>query len=179
MFERHNVGAHQRRLGIRRRRLVQRDVGPRLASAELQHGRIGLCVEFPEVVGVLRQQTNDIRRGGVTGSKPKYLWRRAAQQAHSMKIGVLRDENAVVLARQFPHVRVGCAAAIKQPYMECARKEIDELPNQGLRQLFVEEQPHGSGRDANRTALALSRVGQACANVVLGQLGKIGQQLGL
>lgn len=84
-----------------------------------------------------------------------------------------------MFARQLPHVRVGRTAAIKQPHMKRARKHIGKLPDQGLRQLFVEEQSHGSGRDADRAALALGRVGQARTNVVLGQLGEIGQQLGL
>ena len=125
------------------------------------------------------QQSSNVSRGTVPGSKPHHLGRRSVEKAQAVKIAVLRDQDTTVFTRQVPHVRIGSTAAIEQPNMERRRKHVDQLPNQDLRQLFVEEQTHGSGRDADRSALALSRVGQARANVILSELGEIGQQFSL
>lgn len=54
--------------------------------------------------------------------------------------------------------------------MKGARKHDNQLLSQGLRQLFVEQQTHGSGRDADRSALALGRASQAPANVIWSEL---------
>ena len=126
-----------------------------------------------------REESSNLRRRAVSNPKPDHLGRRAVEKAQPVKVSVLRDQDAAMLTCQFPYVRIGCTTAIKQPHMECARKDIDQLSNQDLRQLFVEEQSHGSGRNANRPALALGRVGQARADVIVGELGEIGQQFGL
>ena len=125
------------------------------------------------------QESSAVGRGAVPDAKPDHLGRCTVEKTQSVKIAVLRDQDAAVFTCQFPHVRIACASTMKQPYMECARKHVPQLPNHGLRQLFVEQQPHGSGRDADRSALALGRVGQARANVILSELGKVGQQFGL
>ena len=100
------------------------------------------------------------------------------EQTQSMEVAILCDEDAAVFTCHFPYVCIGSTTTIEETNVQSARKDVDQLSNQHLRQLFVEEQPHGSGRDGDCSALALCRIGQASANVVLGQLGEIGQQIG-
>jgi len=64
------------------------------------------------------------------------------EQAQPREVPVLRDQYAVVLASELPHVRVGSAAPIEETHMERTRKHDTELSNERLRQLFVEEQAH-------------------------------------
>ena len=88
------------------------------------------------------EQSTDVRRGTVPYAKPHHFRWRAVQKTQSVKISVLRDQDTAVFTRQFPHVRIGSTAAIEQPHMKSARKHGAQLPNQDLRQLFVEEQTH-------------------------------------
>ena len=101
------------------------------------------------------------------------------EKTEAVKVSVFGYEDAAVLACQFPHVRVSSASAGKQPHMKSVGKDVVQLPNQGFRELFVEEQTHGSSRDADCSALTLGRVGQTRANVILRELWEIGQQFGL
>ena len=101
------------------------------------------------------------------------------QQMRVHEVTVLRHQDAPVFTCQCPHVRIGSTSAIEDPYMQRARKHVAQPSNQSLRQLFVEEQTHGSGRDGDSSALALGRIGQARANVILSELGEVRQQFGL
>jgi len=58
-------------------------------------------------------------------------------------------------------------------------KHVGHSLNQGFGSLFVEEQAHGSSRDADGSALSLGRVGQARANVVVSELREVGQKCAL
>jgi hypothetical protein len=158
---------------------VQRDVGPLVHLAKFQNRGVGLRLERPDVGRMRGEQSSDVSRATVPGSKPHHLGWCAAEKAEPVKISVFRDQDTAVFTRHLPHVRIGRTAAIEQPNVEGAWKHVDQLPNQHLRQLFVEEQTHGSDRDADCSALALGGIGQARANVILRELGEVGQQFSL
>ena len=64
------------------------------------------------------------------------------EQAQSMKIAVLCDQDATVRPRQLPYIWIGSATTIEEADVKGVRKHVDQLANQNLRQLFVEEQSH-------------------------------------
>ena len=64
------------------------------------------------------------------------------EQAQSMKIAVLCDQDATVRPRQLPNIWIGSAATIEETDVQGVRKHVDQLANQNLRQLFAEEQSH-------------------------------------
>lgn len=64
------------------------------------------------------------------------------EQAQSMKIAVLCDQDATVRPRQLPYIWIGSATTTEEADVKGVRKHVDQLANQNLRQLFVEEQLH-------------------------------------
>lgn len=64
------------------------------------------------------------------------------EQTQSMKVAILRDQDAAVRPGQLPNIWIGSAATIQKTNVKGVRKHVDQLANQNLRQLFVEEQLH-------------------------------------
>lgn len=125
------------------------------------------------------QQANDVCGGAIANPKPYHFRRRAMEQAQSVKVAVLCDQKTAVLQRHVPDVWIWCTTTIEEPYVKGGGKYVNKQWHQTLRQLFVEEQSHGSDRDGDGSALPFGRIGQASADVVLGQLWKIRQQIRL
>ena len=64
------------------------------------------------------------------------------EQAQSMKIAVLCDQDATVRPRQLPYIWIGSATTIEEADVKGVRNHVDHSSYQILRLLFVEEQFH-------------------------------------
>ncbi len=95
-----------------------------------------------------------------------------------MKILVLRDEHAAVLASQLPNGGITRATLAEETNVQGIGEEIAQGSHQLFGQLFVEEQAHDSGGGNTQcAALALSCVRQARPDVFPRELREIGEDL--
>ena len=90
-----------------------------------------------------------------------------------MKVFVLGHQETALIASELPDQRVSRAAGSEEANVERIGKDVGQQGHQLFRQLFVEEQAHGSSRTAERPTLPFGSVGQARPDVVARQLREV------
>ena len=134
--------------------------------------------ELADVVVAPPQQVFDLSGGAVAEANPDQFGRGSPQQGEAVKILVLTDQQAAMLASKIPDAEIRSPTEAEQANVQRRWVETRKPLAQGFRELLVEEQPHRSSRgNADSAAFALGRVSQAGPDVVGGELGKVGQQL--
>jgi hypothetical protein len=122
-----------------------------------------------KLFGSAPEQLRNFAGRTVSEPKPDYLRRRAAQDTQAMEVLVFRHKYASLFLSHFPDDRVAGTLAAERSNVESTWKQIGQKRDQLFRELFVEEQAHGSRSwNADCSALSFRRIREARANVVAG-----------
>jgi hypothetical protein len=111
-------------------------------SAQLHQGGDRIIDECLEARPVRSKQPLDIICGAVANAQPHDLRRGALQDTEAVKVLVLCDQDASEIDRALPHCFVRRTAQADVANVHRIRTQILKLPEQGFRQLLVEEHPH-------------------------------------
>ena len=112
-------------------------------SAQLHQGGDRIIDECLEARPVRSKQPLDIICGAVANAQPHDLRRGALGDTEAVKVLVLCDQDASEIDRALPHCFVRRTAQADVANVHRIRTQILKLPEQGFRQLLVEEHPHG------------------------------------
>jgi hypothetical protein len=95
-----------------------------------------------------------------------------------MKVFVLGDEHALMIARQLPDSLIRRTAGAKRSKVKGVRDDIVQQRDELLGELFIEEQAHrSSGGNRVRSALAFRSVSETRPHILARQLRKIQEDL--
>jgi hypothetical protein len=98
--------------------------------------------------------------------------------AQAMKVFVLGDEHALMIARQLPDSLIRRTAGAKRSKVKGVRDDIVQQCDELLGELFIEEQAHrSSGGNRVRSALAFRSVSETRPHILARQLRKIQEDL--
>lgn len=65
--------------------------------------------KFSNVDDMSSEDVGDLARGHAAAAEPDYLWRMSVDEAEVMKVGVLRDDGQIIVARVLPDYEIGFA----------------------------------------------------------------------
>ena len=99
-------------------------LGRRLASAQLEHGRLALSIESDDSLVMAPQQLRNLVSRAVAKLNPYKFWRRSAQNRKPMEVSVLTHEEAPMRPRQLPNRGVPSAAMTEQSNVRRIREDI-------------------------------------------------------
>lgn len=139
-------------------------------------------------LGVLgSKQPRDVSNGAVADPHPDHSWRWAAENAESVEVAVLRDQNETFRRRASPDCVIASASKAEIDNVRRVWIQVGKVADQARREMPVEEDPqHSRGwpaaarlrcRNAGEPTLPVRGEGETSANVVARELREVGDDL--